>query len=285
MFRFGVASLIWTEDFTVKDLPLIYKAKALGFEVLDINVAHPERFPTEAVREKVKEVGIEVVTTIGLPANSNLIDQNPETRRNGIETLKKLVDINVEIGSGILGGVNYAAWGYLSGRPRTEDEWGWSVESMREVALYAESKSDMIIAVEPVNRFETHFLNVAEDAVRYCRDVGTPNLKVHLDSFHMIREEQSFTGAVEICGKEYLGYIHACENNRGIPGTGLVPWEEFFSVLRKIGYDGPLAIESFDPGFEELNRLCAIWRKFAETGEELAVQGLKNLKEIEKNLD
>jgi len=285
MFRFGVASLIWTEDFTVKDLPLVQKAKALGFEVLDINVAHPEKFPTEAVKEKVKEVGIEVVTTIGLPANFNLIDPNPEIRRNGIETLKKLVDINVEIGSSILGGLNYAAWGYLTGRPRTEDEWGWSVESMREVALYAESKSDMIIAVEPVNRFETHFLNVAQDAVNYCKDVGTGNLKVHLDSFHMIREELSFTKAVEICGKEYLGYIHACENNRGIPGTGLVPWEEFFIALRKIGYDGPLAIESFDPSFVELNRLCAIWRKFAETGEELVVQGLKNLKEIEKNLD
>ena len=282
MFRFGVASLIWTEDFSVKDLPLIQKAKALGFEVLDINVAHPEKFPTEAVKEKVKEVGIEVVTTIGLPANSNLIDQNPETRRNGIETLKKLVDINVNIGSSILGGVNYAAWGYLTGKPRTEDEWGWSVESMHEIALYAKSKSDMIIAVEPVNRFETHFLNVAQDAVNYCKDVGTGNLKVLLDSFHMIREEQNFAGAVEICGKEYLGYVHACENNRGIPGTGLVPWEEFFAALRKIGYNGPLVIESFDPSFIELNRLCAIWRKFAETGEELALEGLQNLKDIEK---
>jgi len=284
MFKFGVDSLIWTEDFTVKDLPLIEKAKSLGFAVLDINVAHPERFPTEAVRDKVKEVGIEVVTTIGLPRDSNPIDLNPETRRSGIETLKKLVDINIAIGSKILGGVIYAAWGYLTGRPRTEDEWKWSVESMQEVTLYAKSKSDMIIAVEPVNRFETHFLNVAEDAVRYCQDVGTGNLKVHLDTFHMIREELSFTEAVEACGKEYLGYIHTCENNRGIPGTGLVPWKEFFTALRKIGYDGPLVIESFDPGFEELNRLCAIWRKFAETGEELALEGLKNLKDIEKRL-
>ena len=285
MFRFGVASLIWTEDFTVKDLLLIQKAKALGFEVLDINVAHPESFPTEAVREKVREVGIEAVTTIGLPMNSNLIDPNPETRRNGIEMLKKLVDINVEIGSSILGGLNYAAWGYLTGRPRTEQEWGWSVESMREVALYAQNQSAMIIAVEPVNRFETHFLNVAEDAVKYCKDVGTGNLRVHLDSFHMIREELSFTEAVETCGKQYLGYVHACENNRGIPGTGLVPWGELFGALRKISYDGPLVIESFDPGFQELNRLCAIWRKFAETGEELAVQGLRNLKAIEMNLE
>lgn len=284
MFKFGVDSLIWTEDFGTKDLHLIQKAKKLGFQVLDINVGHPERFPTEAVGERVKEVGIEVVTSIGLPSKSNLIDPNPKTRRNGVRTLKELVDINIEIGSSILGGVNYAAWGYLSGKPRTEDEWGWSVEAMREVALYAKNKSDIIIAVEPVNRFETHFLNVAEDAVKYCRDVGTGNLKVHLDSFHMIREEQSFAGAVEICGKNYLGYVHACENNRGIPGTGLVPWEEFFAALRKIKYKGPIVIESFDPGFVELNRLCAMWRKFAETGEELALKGLQNLRAIEKRL-
>ena len=153
-----------------------------------------------------------------------------------------------------------------------------------EVARYAKNKSDMILAVEPVNRFETHFLNIAEDAVRYCREVGTGNLKVHLDTFHMIREEQSFIEAVETCGKEYLGYVHVCENNRGIPGTGLVPWKEFFIALKKVGYIGPLVIESFDPGFEELNRLCAIWRQFAETGEELAREGLKNLKEIEESL-
>jgi D-psicose/D-tagatose/L-ribulose 3-epimerase len=61
-----------------------------------------------------------------------------------------------------------------------------------------------------------------------------------------------------------------------------VPWEEFFAALGKIGYEGPVVIESFDPGFVELNRLCAIWRKFADTGEELALKGLQNLREIAK---
>lgn len=151
---------------------------------------------------------------------------------------------------------------------------------MREAAAYAKEKSDMEIAVEVINRFETHFLNIAEDAVKYCKDVGTGNMRVHLDCFHMIREELSFKGAVETCGKKYLGYIHVCESNRGIPGTGLVPWKEFFQSVKNIGYTGPLVIESFDPGFEELNGLCAIWRKFAESGEKLAIEGLKNLKAI-----
>ena len=143
----------------------------------------------------------------------------------------------------------------------------------------------MVIAVEPVNRFETHFLNTAEDAVKYCRDVGMGNVKVHLDCFHMIREEESYEKAVKTCGKEYLGYIHVCESNRGIPGTGLVPWREFFQAIKEVDYSGPLVIESFDPGFEELNGMCAIWRKFAESGEELAVKGLHNLRKIASEID
>jgi D-psicose/D-tagatose/L-ribulose 3-epimerase len=284
MFKFGIDTFIWSENFTEKDTPLIEKAKSLGFEVLDIAVAHPESFPTALVKKKVQETGIEVVTTTTLNNDTNLISPDAAVRKNGIESLKMLIDVNLEIGSKILGGVNYAAWGYLPGRPRTKEEWQRSVESIREVATYARSKGDLIIAVEPVNRFETHFLNIAEDAVKYCKDVGTGNVKVHLDSFHMIREELSFTKAVHACGKEYLGYVHVCENNRGIPGTGLVPWREFFTELKNIGYYGPLVIESFDPSFIELNRLCAIWRKFADTGEELAIQGLKNLKQIEMSL-
>ncbi len=284
MVRFGVSTMIWTEEFSSKDLYLIEKAKSLGFSVLDVNTSHPERFPTREVKHEVKRVGIDVVMTIGLPRNCNLIDPNPSTRKKGEETLRMMVDVSNEIGAEVLGGVIYAAWGYISGRPRTSEEWKWSVASLQNVASYAKGQSNLILAVEPVNRFETHFINIAEDAVKYCQDIGTGNIKVHLDTFHMIREETSFSKAVEICGKDYLGYVHTCENNRGIPGTGLVPWKEFFKALNKIGYEGPTAIESFDPGFEEINRLCAIWRKFADTGEELAIKGLANLKKIEASM-
>lgn len=284
MFEFGVDSLIWTEEFTEKDLPLIDKAKALGFDAIDINVSHPDRFPAKAVADRIKAVGITPVTTIGLPADSNLISPEEKIRKHGLETMKRMVDINIEIGSKILGGVIYAQWGYCSGKPRTDEEWEWSVGAMKEICGYAKKQSDLMLAVEPVGRFESHFINVAEDAVKYCKAVGTGNIKVHLDAFHMIREESSFGQAVATCGREYLGYVHVCENNRGIPGTGLVPWREFFSAMKAIGFNGPLTIESFDPSFKELNRLCAIWRKFADTGEELAVKGLENLKNIEASL-
>jgi len=284
MLKFGVDTFIWSESFSEKDLHLIGKSKELGFDVIETFISNPDTYPTGKVKNEVKKVGIEVVTATVLGNETILLSPDPKIRKKGIEYLKTVIDINNEIGSGIIGGVNYAGWGYLTRKCRTEDEWKWSVESMREAATYAKETGNASICVEPVNRFETHFLNIAEDAVQYCKDVGIDNMKVHLDSFHMIREELSFTDAVKQCGKKYLGYVHVCENNRGIPGTGLVPWKEFFTAIINTGYTGPLVIESFDPSFEELTSMCAIWRTFADTGEELAIQGLKNLKAIEKQL-
>lgn len=283
-FKFGVDSFIWTEDFSEKDVAIIPKAKQLGFEVVDLAIAHPERFPLESVLAAKAETGLELVTTTTLGADTNPISPDPAIRANAVRHMKLMVDINRKIGSKILGGVIYAGWGCLTRKPRTEQEWEWSVAAMREIASYARDFWDGVIAVECVNRFETHFLNIAEDAVQYCKDVGVGNMRVHLDCFHMIREEKSFAGAVRTCGKEYLGYVHVNENDRGIPGTGLVPFAEFMGALLEIGYDGPVTIESFDPSFEELSGNCAIWRKFAESGEALAIEGLANLKRIAADL-
>lgn len=283
-FKFGVDSFIWAENFSEKDLWIIQKAKDIGFEVVDFAISNPFKFPTEAVKKELERVGMDCVCTTTLTLETNPISPDPQIRKAGVQAVKKAIDICNELGSPLLGGVNYAGWGYLTKKPRTEQEWEWGVESMRESARYAKETGDVMICVECVNRFETHFLNIASDAVQFCKDVGTGNMKVHLDCFHMIREEKSFRGAVETCGKEYLGYIHVNENDRGIPGTGLVPFREFFQAVHDIGYEGPLVIESFDPKFEELAGNCAIWRKLAESGEALAVEGLANLKAIAESM-
>ena len=196
MFTLGVDTFIWAENFSEKDLWIIRKAKELGFTPLDIAVAHPEQFPTQRVKQAAAEAGIPLVTTTTLNASTNLISPDPQIRAKGVKSLKKLVDINNELNAPILGGVNYAGWGCLSGKPRTQQEWDWSVAAMREVARYTKETGDIMIAVEPVNRFETHFLNIAADAVQYCKDVGTGNIKVQMACLHMIRAENRFKGTV-----------------------------------------------------------------------------------------
>ena len=215
-----------------------------------------------------------------LTLETNPISPDEEIRKAAVAAMKKCVDICNTLGAPILGGVNYAGWGYLTKKPRTDQEWDWGVACMREVAEYAKETGDVTICVECVNRFETHFLNIAEDAVKFCKDVGTGNVKVHLDCFHMIREEKSFSGAVKLAEKNTLDMYMFNKMTEEFQEQDLYHLKNFSQALDEIGYDGPLVIESFDPSFEELAGNCAIWRNFADTGEELAIEGLKNLKAI-----
>ena len=148
MFHFGVDSYIWTERFLNKDLWIIPKAKELGFEVIDLAIGHPFEFPVQAVLEEKDRAGIQCVTTTTLGADTDLISPDPAIRQRGIEHMKKMVDINRILGSKILAGVIYAGWGCLSGKPRTEQEWEWSVNAMREITQYAADNWDGILAVE-----------------------------------------------------------------------------------------------------------------------------------------
>ena len=181
-----------------------------------------------------------------------------------------------------MGDPTYGSAGYLTGHARTDEEWDWAVEIFREAAQYAHDKG-IVLAVEPLNRFETYFLNTAADSVQFCQDVGEPNAKVHLDTYHMIREEKIFYETIVETG-DYLGYFHACENDRGTPGTSLVRWEEVYRALKDTGYQGLITVESFVPDIEELAHICAIWWKLSPTADALASEGLKNLRAIEANV-
>jgi D-psicose/D-tagatose/L-ribulose 3-epimerase len=281
--NYGIHQLLFTENFTEKDLPLLDKARELGFDGIEFVIFEPDTFPAAAVRRHAQSIGLRINTAIGLSAEHNLISPDPATRRRGIEFMQKLVDLSQQIDAENLTGVNYAGWGYLTGKMRTQQEWDWGVASFRGVCRFARENTSLKLCTEVVNRFESHFINIAADAVRFIDEVGEPNALIHLDTYHMIREEDSFAEAVRLCGKK-LGYVHACESQRGIPGTGLVPWEEFFAALKSVGYDDWVTIESFTTELENVARLCCIWRKLADSPEQLASQGLAFLKNANREL-
>ena len=277
--QFGIHSLLFRETFLERDLPLLEECKRLGFDAVEIIPFDPDGFPAAKVRAAAADIGLTINTGYGMPDHLNIISPDPAIRRNGIAFAKRLIDLSNEAGSKILTGVIHCGWGYLTGKMPTQDEWKWSVEGMREIAGYAQHTSTLVLGVEPVNRFESHFINTAADAVRYVQDIGLSNVKVHLDTFHMIREENDMSAAVRETGS-HLGYVHACENQRGIPGTGMVPWVPLFQALKQIGYDGCVTIESFDPGLDSVAKLCCIWRKLADSPEQLATEGLKFVKSV-----
>jgi D-psicose/D-tagatose/L-ribulose 3-epimerase len=135
----------------------------------------------------------------------------------------------------------------------------------------------VVLCLEPLNRFETSFINLASQAIEVIDRVNHPACRIMLDTFHMNVEERHLGDAIRATGKR-LAHVHTCENDRGAPGSGHVPWEDVRKALADIGYDGPVVIESFTDKVKSIARAAAIWRPFADSQDALAEDGLKFLK-------
>jgi len=276
MIKFGVHLFLWTERFDESAIPLIRKAKNMGFDGVEIPLGHLEAINVEKTRKELKRQNMECLGSVALSLDHDLTSENEETRRRGIEWMKRCVKVTSDLGGDIVCGVIYIAWGKITGKSRTEAEWQRSVDALREISRFAQ-EYDVTLGIEPINRFETYFLNTASDAVKLAKDVGEPNVKVHLDTFHMNIEEKNFYDPIKEAG-DLLWHMHCCENDRGIPGTGHVNWNEVFQALSEINYDRWLVVESFTPEMEEIAASTAIWRKVAPSADAIALEGLKFLK-------
>jgi D-psicose/D-tagatose/L-ribulose 3-epimerase len=135
------------------------------------------------------------------------------------------------------------------------------------------------LAFEPLNRFETDLVNVVDQGLRLIKDVGSPNLGFHLDTFHMHLEEKDSAAAIKKAG-DRIFHFHACENDRGVPGTGQVDWEGVFKALAEVGYDGNVVIESFTPEVKSIARAVCIWREIAPDQDTIARDGLTFIKSL-----
>jgi len=165
----------------------------------------------------------------------------------------------------------------LPGRRRTADEWKWAVESYRSLGPVLE-RYGVTIAIEPLNRFETYFLNTAADSAALCEQINHPNVGILFDTFHANIEEKNIGQAYRTVGR-HLKHVHTCENDRGTPGSGHVEWTDVFRALRDMDYDGWLTIESFGFAMGEISAAASIWRDLAPTPESIAFEGIKFLKQ------
>ncbi len=276
--KIGVNFLLWAAAMNEKSVELIEKAARLGFDGVEIFIDEPRNMDCRLIRIVAGDHGLGITCCAIVGPDRHLISDDPAIRRNALEYLKASIAISHEVGSRVFCGPLYAGVGVLAGRPRTRQEWDRAVEGLSEAARDAEA-AEVSLCLEPLNRFETYFVNIAEDAVRLTEEIGSPSVRVMLDTFHMNIEEKSPTDAVLKAGTR-LGHFHCSENDRGTPGSGHVDWPGVFGALREIGYERWLVIESFVLGNEAIARAAAIWRDIAPSGDDLARDGLSFLRKI-----
>jgi D-psicose/D-tagatose/L-ribulose 3-epimerase len=190
--------------------------------------------------------------------------------------MQAVVDCCAVLGASMLVGPHEIALGDFGARGDLADEWRRSVDHIRRVAEYAES-AGVALAEEVLNRFEQYLVTTVEEAVRFVDEVGHPNCRIHLDTFHAHIEEKHTADAIRFAGSR-IGYVHVSENDRGIPGTGQVAWEPIFDALHEIGYDGWLTIESFGRAFPLAVGTSRIVRPVFESQRQVAVEGLAFVK-------
>lgn len=219
------------------------RIRRLGFESIEIS-GEPAQYPPKEARPLLKKHGIRcwgaVTLTLG---ERNLAAKDPRQRAATVGYMKSVVRMVEELeGHEIT--IVPATVGKVVPDGTPEEEWAWVVEGLQEV-YDAAQRAGVRIALEPLNRFETYFLNRHDQALALAEAVG-PDCGVCLDVFHMNIEERDMLGAIRATAHK-LTDVHVAENNRLAPGMGAIDWPSFVATLKACGYDGALTMEAVAP--------------------------------------
>ena len=275
--KYGINTFLWSANFGSANFHLLPEIKRHGFDGIEATLLALETFETNPIRKALDETGLSCTVCAVLPNGYSLVSDDAAVRTRSKDYLVDCVKAVAEAGSSIVAGPLYSPVGYLPGTRRTQDEWNRVVDAYREIGPVLDEYG-VEVGIEPLNRFETYFLNTTADAVKLCDEIGHPRVGILWDTFHANIEEKSVSKALLSAGG-HLKHVHTCENDRGIPGTGHVDWEDVFGALSQIRYDGWLTIESFGFKIDALSAAAAIWRDLASTPEAIAWEGIKFLKQ------
>ncbi|MFB3879795.1 MAG: sugar phosphate isomerase/epimerase family protein [Armatimonadota bacterium] len=277
--KYAVHAYAWTGSWSNKTLDLIDRAKRLGFDMIEIPLMEVELVDPAAIRKRLDAVGIGVCTSTVLPESGDITADDQAGRQAGLEYLKQCIKATAEMGATVFTGVTYSALGRKIASMPDESYWERAAKGLKEAARYAQPLG-VTVGIEPVNRYETFLVNTCDQALRLREMIGEPNVAVHLDAYHMNVEENSFYQPTKKAAP-HLCHYHLSESHRGTPGTGLVDWDGIYRALAETGYQGSVGLESFIEVSPAMAGATCIWRRMADSSDQLLTDGLRYLKGVE----
>lgn len=278
--KIGVSTWLWTSPFTTDSIALFPKIKSMGFDVVEIPVEYPDLIDGLQVKHALKENGLQAVVCGAFGPTRDLTNEDPNVHKHCFDYISKCFNLCHTWEAEFFAGPMYSSVGKARMIPAEQRmiEWDRAVRNLRTVCEHAR-ENGLMIALEPLNRFESDLINTAEDVMRLVAEINHPAAKVMLDGFHMSIEEKNLEDAIASVGSKLI-HVQVSENHRGIPGTGQTDWQSLKRGLRKIGYRGTVSIESFTPEIKELAGAVCIWKNLAESQDGFAADGFTFLKEL-----
>jgi D-psicose/D-tagatose/L-ribulose 3-epimerase len=275
MARLGMHSSLWTASWTPDAVEALAPVAARhGLEVIEIALLAPEAIDVEHSVAVLRDHGLASTCSLGLPLEITAPLHPDEAQA----FLLRALEVAHALGSNTLSGVTYGTIGYTSGLPPSEQEYDNIARALRPVARRAVDLG-MTLGLEPCNRYETHLVNTALQAVRLIERIGEPGLMIHLDTYHMNIEEKGYRHGIRSAGR-HRRYVHLSESDRGVPGTGTVDWDATFAALTRNGFSGDMVIESFVTLPPEIARALSVWRPVAKSADQVLNEGVPFLRDL-----
>lgn len=275
--RYGVNIFIWSADYNPSVAELFPAIKAGGFDGVEVPIFRPADFQSTHLRRALEANGLGATAVTVLVEGLNIISPDADIRRRSVADFADKIKAIADAGIQVLAGPMYSPVGYLPGRRRTSDEWKWAVDAFQSVTPALDS-TGASLAIEPLNRFETYFLNTVADGVALCDEIAHPRVGMLVDTFHANIEEKDIATAYRMAAR-HLKHVHTCENDRGIPGSGHIEWPSIVDAIKSTGYDGWLTIESFGFALGEISAAASIWRDIEKSPEMIAYDGVRFLRQ------
>ncbi len=274
MNKLGVHALVWEKGWSHDECArAIANTATVGFDLIEIPALDPSLIDTDFTAKQLQKAGIGATSSMGLDAETDISSNDREKEKRGQARLEEAVSVIRDIGATHMCGILESAFQKYA-VPTTAEGVKRSCEILARVAEKAASSS-ITMGLEVVNRYESNVLNTANQAVEMCKQIGAPNVKVHLDVYHMNIEESDI-GQATIETGPYIGYFHTGDSHRGYMGSGSIDLAGVFRALVKADYQGPITFESFSSRVvgQPLEGILGIWRNLWEDSHDLASHAL-----------
>jgi D-psicose/D-tagatose/L-ribulose 3-epimerase len=273
----GMNLLLWTTHVTAEHFPLFGKLKATGFDGVEIPLFEGDASHYKTIAAELKKHGLACTTVTCIGPEANPISPDAGVRKAAVERHKWAIEMTAILGGELLAGPFHSPLAVFSGTGPTEDERKHGADVLRQSAEIAKQHKIML-CIEYLNRFECYFLTTAAQAKDLVKRVNHSHFKTMYDTFHANIEEKNAAATIRDL-HPHFGHVHISESDRGVPGTGMVHWDETFKALREVKYDGWMVIEAFGRALPALAAATKVWRDLFPSAEEVYTKGLKFIKE------
>jgi D-psicose/D-tagatose/L-ribulose 3-epimerase len=249
--QYGAHIYLFTQRWADDQLWVLDRARSLGLDLVELSVGDDVHFSAAATARHARSLGLTLAIGPGgeWPLACDLSADDAGSRALGLAWHKRQVDLAAELGAVAYAGALYGHPGVVKRRRPPLAEYAAIAEGLHSLAEYAGAR-EVKIVLEPMSHFRTHLVNSAAQVMRLIEQSDHANLFALLDTYHLITEERDYAAAVRTLAPRLWG-VHPCENDRGVPGGGLVPWDALFDALHEVGFDGALTMESYNSSIDD----------------------------------